>query len=383
MWRNLASNLFTLLIVALVVVAGMLAWAQREYTGPGPLAEPICFRVERGDSFRKVADALVEQGSVTSAFILRVGADYADKADDLKFGSYLIRPEASMAEIVEILSSGQSTCGTEVNFRIGVTALDVILRELDPATDRYVEVVRFDPVDEAAPADYVTVAERPDVRFRVTVAEGTTVWQVVEGLKRAEFLTGLVEELPAEGTLAPDSYELRRGDDRNDVIAEMQERQDRVLARAWAERVDGLPYETPAEALVMASLIEKETGVAEERGLIAGVFVNRLRAGMRLQTDPAVIYGVTRGQGVLGRGLRQSELRRETPWNTYVIEGLPPTPIANPGRASIAAALDPEATDYLFFVADGTGGHAFAETLQQHNANVAQWRRIEAEQGGN
>jgi len=383
MWRNLASNLFTLLIVALVVVAGMLAWAQREYTGPGPLAEPICFRVERGDSFRKVADALVEQGSVTSAFILRVGADYADKADDLKFGSYLIRPEASMAEIVEILSSGQSTCGTEVNFRIGVTALDVILRELDPATDRYVEVVRFDPVGEAAPADYVTVAERPDVRFRVTVAEGTTVWQVVEGLKRAEFLTGLVEELPAEGTLAPDSYELRRGDDRNDVIAEMQERQDRVLARAWAERVDGLPYETPAEALVMASLIEKETGVAEERGLIAGVFVNRLRAGMRLQTDPAVIYGVTRGQGVLGRGLRQSELRRETPWNTYVIEGLPPTPIANPGRASIAAALDPEATDYLFFVADGTGGHAFAETLQQHNANVAQWRRIEAEQGGN
>jgi len=383
MWRNLASNLFTLLIVALVVVAGMLAWAQREYTGPGPLAEPICFRVERGDSFRKVADALVEQGAVTSAFILRVGADYADKADDLKFGSYLIRPEASMAEIVEILSSGQSTCGTEVNFRIGVTALDVILRELDPATDRYVEVVRFDPVGEAAPADYVTVAERPDVRFRVTVAEGTTVWQVVEGLKRAEFLTGLVEELPAEGTLAPDSYELRRGDDRNDVIAEMQERQDRVLARAWAERVDGLPYETPAEALVMASLIEKETGVAEERGLIAGVFVNRLRAGMRLQTDPAVIYGVTRGQGVLGRGLRQSELRRETPWNTYVIEGLPPTPIANPGRASIAAALDPEATDYLFFVADGTGGHAFAETLQQHNANVAQWRRIEAEQGGN
>ena len=133
----------------------------------------------------------------------------------------------------------------------------------------------------------------------------------------------------------------------------------------------------------MASLIEKETGVAEERGLIAGVFVNRLRAGMRLQTDPAVIYGVTRGQGVLGRGLRQSELRRETPWNTYVIEGLPPTPIANPGRASIVAALDPEATDYLFFVADGTGGHAFAETLQQHNANVAQWRRIEAEQGGN
>lgn len=384
MWRNLASNLFTLLIVALVVVAGLLAWAQREYTGPGPLEEPICFRVERGDTFRKVSDALVAEGAVTSGFILRVGASYAERTDDLKFGSYLLPPGASMAEIVDALTrSGQSTCGTEVNFRISVNAFTVILRELDPATNRYVEVAKFDPAAEAAPEDYVAVAERPDLRFRVTVAEGTTVWQVVEGLRRAEFLTGDVAELPPEGTLAPDSYELRRGDDRATVIAEMRARQERVLAAAWAERADGLPYQSPQEALIMASLIEKETGVAEERGLIAGVFVNRLMQGMKLQTDPAVIYGVTRGQGVLGRGLRQSELRGETPWNTYVIDGLPQTPIANPGRESIAAALNPEETDYLFFVADGTGGHAFAETLQEHNENVAQWRRIEAEQDGN
>jgi len=380
MWRNLASNLFTLLIVALVVVAGLLAWAQREYTGPGPLAEPICFRVERGDTFRKVSDALVDQGAVSSGFILRVGADYAGRTGDLKFGSYLLQPEASMEEIVEALTrSGQSTCGTEVNFRIGVTDFDVILRELDPATNRYVEIVSFDPEAEAVPDAYVQVAERPDLRFRVTVAEGTTVWQVVEGLKRAEFLTGTVEELPPEGSLAPDSYELRRGDDRIAVIAEMRARQERILAAAWADRDDDVPYATPEQALIMASLIEKETGVAEERGLIAGVFVNRLKQGMRLQTDPAVIYGVTRGQGVLGRGLRQSELRGETPWNTYVIDGLPPTPIANPGRESIRAALSPDETDYLFFVADGTGGHAFAETLREHNENVAQWRRIEAE----
>jgi UPF0755 protein len=135
--------------------------------------------------------------------------------------------------------------------------------------------------------------------------------------------------------------------------------------------------------LILASIIEKETGVAEERGQVASVFTNRLNRGMRLQTDPTVIYGVTKGEGVLGRGLRQSELRKVTPWNTYVIEGLPPTPIANPGRASLLAAVNPEPTDFLFFVADGSGGHAFAETLQQHNSNVAKWREIEAQRNNN
>ena len=144
-----------------------------------------------------------------------------------------------------------------------------------------------------------------------------------------------------------------------------------------------MPLETPQEALTLASIVEKETGVAEERPLVASVFINRLRKGMRLQTDPAVIYGVTNGQGVLGRGLRQSELRKETPYNTYVIEGLPPTPIANPGLDSIRAVLNPAESDYIFFVADGSGGHAFAATLAEHNKNVAAWRAIEAQQGGN
>jgi len=233
----------------------------------------------------------------------------------------------------------------------------------------------------AAPAEYLDVAEADDIRWRITLAEGVTSWQVVDALKRAEFMTGEIAEVPPEGTLAPDSYEVARGADRAELLAEMTARQTATLAELWAARVEGLPYDTPEEALIMASIVEKETGIAEERRQVASVFVNRMRLGMRLQTDPTVIYGVTRGEGVLGRGLRQSELRRETPWNTYVIDGLPPTPIANPGRLSIEAALNPDTTDYLYFVADGTGGHAFGRTLEEHNENVARWRAIEAERG--
>jgi UPF0755 protein len=203
----------------------------------------------------------------------------------------------------------------------------------------------------------------------------------VDALKKADFLTGSLETVPPEGTLAPDSYEVERGAERVSVLTEMSRRQTETLAEAWAGRDEGLPYDTPEEALIMASIIEKETSVPEERGRVASVFVNRMRQGMRLQTDPTVIYGITKGEGVLGRGLRQSELRRETPYNTYVIDGLPPTPIANPGAEAIKAAVNPDTTDYLFFVADGTGGHAFAETLDEHNENVARWRAIEAEQG--
>ena len=192
-------------------------------------------------------------------------------------------------------------------------------------------------------------------------------------------LEGNVADLPAEGSLAPDSYEVRKGDTRANVIERMQSAQEVLVAAAWAGRSEDLPLASAEEMLVLASIIEKETGVPEERGQVASVFVNRLNRGMRLQTDPTVIYGITEGKGVLGRGLRQSELRKATPWNTYVIEGLPPTPIANPGRASIEAAVNPDQSSYVFFVADGTGGHAFAETLDEHNANVAKWRQIEAE----
>ena len=163
----------------------------------------------------------------------------------------------------------------------------------------------------------------------------------------------------------------------------METAQARILAEAWAERAADLPISSPEEALILASIIEKETGVPEERRQVASVFVNRLNKGIRLQTDPTVIYGITKGEGILGRGLRQSELQRETPYNTYVIDGLPPTPIANPGRASILAALNPDDTPFIFFVADGTGGHAFADNLADHNRNVAAWRAIEAQKSGN
>ncbi|HHB81229.1 MAG TPA: endolytic transglycosylase MltG, partial [Aliiroseovarius sp.] len=205
--------------------------------------------------------------------------------------------------------------------------------------------------------------------------------QVMEGLKQAEFRTGNVETLPPEGMMAPDSYEVKPGADRGELVAKMVAAQEAILAAAWANRAEGLPYETRLEALTMASIVEKETGIAGERPLVASVFVNRLRQGMRLQTDPTVIYGVTQGRSVLGRGLRQSELRGQTPYNTYVIDGLPPTPIANPGKAAIEAALHPADSEYIFFVADGTGGHAFAKTLAEHNRNVAAWRAIEAERG--
>lgn len=382
MWRAIASNALTLFIVLLVVAAGVLAWGRQVYKQPGPLAEAICFKVDKGASLSQISRALEEDGAISDARILRIGVEYSGRADKLKFGSYLIGASASMGDVVDVLTAGgQSTCGREVNYRIGVASSDVVLRELDPATNRYVDVVKFDPAVDAAPTQYLDLAQQNDIRWRITLAEGVTSWQVVDALKRADFLDGTIAAVPSEGTLAPDSYEVEKGSARTDLIAEMEKRQAATLAELWATRADGLPYDGPEQALIMASIVEKETGIPEERKQVASVFINRLEEGMRLQTDPTVIYGVTKGEGVLGRGLRQSELQRATPWNTYVIDGLPPTPIANPGRLSIEAALNPDQTRYLYFVADGSGGHAFAETLAQHNENVAKWRAIEAGQG--
>ena len=383
MWKNIVSNALTLIILGLVALGGFLAWAQGQYRAAGPLDAPICLRVESGSNMRRVSLDLEEQNAVTHASIFRVGADYSGKSNALKAGSFLIPTGASMEEIVDIVTrGGRSTCGTEVVFRVGVTGQEIEVRELDPTTNRFEAIAEFDPVVEASEV-YDDVRADADTRYRIALAEGVTSWQVIEALKLADFLEGTVEDVPAEGTLAPDSYEVLAGTAKADLIAEMLERQTQRLEQAWLNRAEGLPVETPEEALILASIIEKETGVPEERRTVASVFVNRLRQGMRLQTDPTVIYGVTEGRGVLGRGIRQSELRDDNPWNTYVIEGLPITPIANPGLASIEAALDPEDTDLLFFVADGSGGHAFARTLAEHNENVARWREIEAERQEN
>lgn len=382
MWRSVASNALTLFIVILIAMAALVAWGRNEFFQAGPLAQPICLEVERGASLSAVSRNLEERGAITDARIFRIGAEYADRADDLKFGSYMVPTAASMSEVLEaITTSGRSTCGRDLNYRIGVTKADVILSELDLASNNYTEVARFDAGVETLPSEYLNVSDDPALVFRITVAEGVTSWQIVDALKKADFLQGPLETVPPEGTLAPGGYEVERGTERGALIAQMSDKQAAILAEAWAGRAEGLPYDTPEQALIMASIIEKETGIADERGQVASVFINRLQQGMRLQTDPTVIYGITKGEGVLGRGLRQSELRRETPYNTYVIDGLPPTPIANPGAEAIKAAMNPETTDFLFFVADGTGGHAFARTLDEHNENVARWRAIEAEQG--
>ena len=380
MWKHIAANALTLLIVGLVVLAGLAAMAQREFVGRGPLTDAICLRVEQGANLRGVARSLEAENAISNGVLFRVGAQYDGRDSQLRFGSYLIPAGASMTEILDIVTrGGASTCGTEVVLRVGIARSEYLVRELDPATNRFEDVLELPLEVTEFPEEYQGLSQQPDTRFRIAIAEGATSWQVWNALNNAEFLSGNVAEVPAEGSLSPDSYEVRRDADRSDLVAEMQARQIATLASAWETRVDGLPFDTPEEALILASIVEKETGIAAERRIVASVFINRLNTPMRLQTDPTVIYGITLGQRVLGRGLRRSELNAETPYNTYRIDGLPPTPIANPGRASIEAVMNPEETDFVFFVADGTGGHVFAETLAEHNRNVAEWRQIEAE----
>lgn len=383
MWRAVASNGLSFLIVGLFLVGGLIMWGQGQYRTAGPLEDAICLRVPSGSNMSEISATLEEQGAVTSARIFRMGADYSDKSSQLKAGSFLVQPGTSMEGIVDqITRGGANTCGVEIVYRIGVTRVLAEVRELDPGTNRFAEIAEFNPAEDETPAVYLEKKAEVGTRFRIALAEGVTSWQVIESLKAMDVLEGEVADLPAEGSLAPDSYEVREGDTRADVVARMEAAQRERIDTVWANRQEGLPLETPEELVTLASIIEKETGNAEERGPVSSVFVNRLRRGMRLQTDPTVIYGITEGRGTLGRGIRQSELRAVTPWNTYVIEGLPPTPIANPGLASLEAAANPPETEYIFFVAktlDPADGHNFARTLDEHNRNVAAYRRLEAQ----
>ncbi len=332
--RHIAANVLTLLIVALAALALAVERGQTEFAAPGPTAEAQVVTIARGATLDEAAEALDRAGlfpertvwgMIPGAGLFRIGARARGQAQALKAGDYRVPAGSSMEEILALIVSGRA------------------------------------------------------IQIPVTVPEGLTSWEVVELLKTVDTLSGAIAQVPPEGSLAPDTYFVDRGTQRTALLARMAAAQTEILDTAWAARAPDLPLASPEEALILASIIEKETGLAGERGTVASVFVNRLRRGMRLETDPTVIYGITQGQGPLGRGLRRSELVRETPYNTYRIDGLPPTPIANPGRASIEAALNPPDTPYIFFVADGTGGHAFAETLAEHNANVRRWRRIEAE----
>ncbi len=325
--RHFAANALTFLIVGLVLVFGLIVWGERQYEAAGPLSQPMMLSVDRGEGLASVSQKLVEGGAIRSDRIFRIAARYTNQDAGLKFGDYEIPAGASMQAILGLLNEGGN------------------------------------------------------IQRRIIVPEGWTNWQVVEMLKGRDDLSGEITDVPEEGWLAPAGYDFQRGDDRQALINRMKAEQDRILAAAWATRAPDLPVRTPEQLLTLASIVEKETGVPEERGQVAAVFVNRLIRGMRLQTDPTVIYGITGGKQVLGRGLRASELAKVTPYNTYAITGLPPTPIANPGKAAIEAAANPPKSFDLYFVADGTGGHAFASNLADHNRNVAAWRRIEAERG--
>lgn len=323
--RYIAANFINALILGLLALAVMVIWARGEFQNTGPLAETTVFEVKRGDALIPVANRLADAGVISSPTIFRLGARYNGTSGDLKFGEYEIKPEASMEEVLALITSGRG------------------------------------------------------LSYQVTFPEGWSSYQIVQRLNAVEDLTGEIAERPAEGSLAPNTYAYSRGDTRQSILDKMMVAQVTILDAAWDARAPDLPLNTKEEALILASIVEKETGVSSERNEVAGVFVNRLRKGMKLQTDPTVIYGLIKGEGSLGRGLRRSELLKKTDYNTYIIPALPPTPIANPGKAAIEAALNPSATENIFFVADGTGGHVFAETLREHNANVAKWRKIERE----
>lgn len=385
MWKSIASNFLTVLIVGLFVLGGLIGWGQSQYKSEGPLESAVFFEVPRGASLRSVSEKLAAQGAISNAAVFRIGAEYSDMASQLKFGNYELPAGASMAEIIEIVTAGgPSTFRYVATYVIRNSGGEMRFRERIPGTGEEVVLAEFKAGEPLPEAYTEAIAAELPIIYRLAVAEGLTSWQIVEGLKGADFLEGDVAELPAEGSLAPDTYEVSRGATRGEILDRMAQAQTRILDEAWANRADGLPLKSKEEALILASIVEKETGVAEERRQVASVFINRLNQGMKLQTDPTVIYGVTNGEGNgLGRGIRQSELRARNAYNTYVIPGLPIGPIANPGKLAIEAALDPDETPYIFFVADGTGGHAFAVTIAEHNANVAEWRKIEAERNAN
>nr|WP_313442616.1 endolytic transglycosylase MltG [Brevundimonas sp.] len=243
--------------------------------------------------------------------------------------------------------------------------------------DRRIRAGEYEVPSGASLATVVNLlVEGKGVRHYVTIPEGWSSAQAVDILMRQPVLTGEIEGIPEEGSLWPDTYEVSRGETRQAVIDRMQRAANTKLEALWAQRGPNTVVRTPKEAVILASIVEKETAVGAERPQVAAVFSNRIRMGMRLDSDPTIVYGITKGRP-LGRGLRVSEIRTPTPWNTYTFTGLPPTPIANPGEEAIKAVLNPPRSDYLFFVADGTGGHVFARTYQEHLLNVARWRDIE------
>ena len=320
---RLLNFIFMFSIVLLIVFAGMLYYGKTIYEADGPLPSAKAVLIERGMNVQSIANLLDESGVIDNKVLFLASVRISDAHGKLKAGEYLFEENVSMDVVVSKLVEGKS------------------------------------------------------ILHSITLPEGRTSQQIVEILNKDTVLGGIIETVPPEGTLLPETYKFTRGDNRGQILARMRASRDKIVADVWSRRSPDLPISTPEEMVILASIVEKETGLADERPRVASVFINRLKKGMRLQTDPTVIYGLVGGAGSLGRSITRSDLRSDTPYNTYVINGLPPGPIANPGRAALEAVINPAKTKDLYFVADGSGGHAFAETLEQHNANVRNWRQVE------
>ena len=317
------------LVFLAIVLCAFAYWGKVTFEQKGPLQTTQTVVVPEGASLVKITDTLQSNGVIDndflSDFVFRKGVQANGASGSMKAGEYLFKPEMSMAEVMETIRSGKG------------------------------------------------------ILHKVAVPEGLTVKVIFDRIAKDEILVGdLPETMPPEGSLMPDTYPFQRGTTRKEVVERMMQAQKKFLASVWAKRVDGLPLSTPEEMVTLASIVEKETGRADERPRVASVFINRLRKGMKLQSDPTIIYGIFGGAGKpKDRPIYKSDIAKETPYNTYVIDALPPGPIANPGRAALEAVANPSVTEDIFFVADGTGGHVFAKTLDEHNANVKRWRAIE------
>jgi UPF0755 protein len=323
------NAVFTILVLILIVVGGAVVFGKSRLEAPGPLQEDKIVNIPPRSGILDIADLLTREGVIDAHRIVFVGGVFALNArSDLKAGEYLFPKGASVKDVVE------------------------------------------------------TIVEGKVVQHQVTIPEGLTSEQIVARLLENDMLSGNIRDVPREGSLLPDSYHFNRGFTREQMIQRMRQAQERLVREVWERRNPDLPLKTPDQLVILASIIEKETSKPEERTRIAAVLTNRLKQKMKLQSDPTIIYGLVFGKGALGHPLTKSEIAQPTPYNTYIIDGLPPGPIANPGRASIEAAANPARTKELYFAADGTGGHAFAESYDQHLKNVARLRVIEHEQRG-
>jgi len=317
------NAVFTVLIVISIAVGATLFFGKQRFDAPGPLADDKVVNIPRGLGIRDIADVLQREGGIDQPYVFMGGAIALKARGELKYGEYQFSKHASIADVVD------------------------------------------------------TIIEGKVVQHAFTVPEGLTSEQIVARLLESTSLTGQIKEIPREGTLLPETYRFTRGMTREQIIQRMQQAHRRVLQDVWEHRLPDLPVKTPEQLVTLASIVEKETGRPDERTRVAAVFVNRLKSRMRLQSDPTIIYGLTGGKGSLGRPIQKNEIEQPTPYNTYVIDGLPPGPIANPGRASLEAAANPARTKEIYFVADGSGGHVFSDNYAEHQKNVARLRGME------